>query len=1170
MARRRKLRKSTLRRRRLLFEQLETRWLLATVAWDWGGDGESWNDPRNWQSDTLPGADDEVELLGATVRHSAGDTRIKGVRGFGSTLNVVGGSLTTSGDSSIDKLSVSDASVVVEGQNAILRIFDELTLTGATLAATNGGLIVGIVNSTTYLGPANTIQADGAGIILSNIQGLSATPIEALTVEAINGGGVAFNDTTSLNSAGLIEITADGPNSSVRFPNLSRYDGSPNSELVLDANDGGFVQFRAATLSGTTTINSSANFGTGTSIVDLSGLETLTGLMESHATGNAFVDLSELKTFDSNADRSLLEVADGGGITLGPNLKTLTNVDLKFTRFGSLTTQHLESYRNGRVTTLAMDADFGNVTDVQGSSFTLLGGTVKLDKAANIDGASFDIRETSLALPAATSYSHADTAASLAVSGAGSVLDLRNVTVFDGGTSESDALVISATSGGMVDLSGVTSMTSNRMNMRVAAPNSRIDLSSLETLENGSVEAFDGSVVELPNLSNVLGSTSDFLSGLQAIFAWSGSRIELPRLSQIGVVGAPVRGRVLLQAFDAGSELNAHALETFIAESDAGRIGAFDGGVVHLPADRATRVEGVDVRFGEGGSINASQLLLGAGSKLVGNGTIKSDVVNAARLLPNSPAGGLGPGTLIIDGDYSQTDQGVVNIDLFGSSGSQHDHLTVTGSAELSGVLEVEFHDDFVPAVGDELMDIFTSETRNGNFIRGKGLYAGRGTGVAIEPVWSGGNLTLHAFAVPEFREHLVDDTLSNASSVATGDLNGDGTRDIVATAAQAGQLVWYAHDVRNSTFAKTVIDDTAVQPDNVEVADFNNDGDADLLLTDQSRILWWEQTPDGFTSEHVVNSSYAGFKRAVHANLNEDAYVDIVVAVSLANTVAWWANDGSGNFVEHVLDNSVDGVTGVTAEDLDTDGDIDVIAVGVREVVWWENDGSENFQKHVIDATIDRGQWVHLADLDGDGRLDILVAASGTGELLWYSQVAQREFSRQLLADDFVGAQWVGTGDFDRDGLLDVVATAHVSDEVAWWINRGGGFFVKVILNVESDGASIARVSDLDGDGDLDVVVPSVDAGTIQVWENPTVDRFTVIRMVPPTGGAVAEPPTYIEVEFSSPIDATTWTQDSMKLVASGLDSVVGTNDDVEITAERVEFFDNDRVVRFTPPTSP
>src|SRR5262245_16316284 len=66
--------------RKLVFEPLEERQLLAVVTWDGGGDGVSWGDALNWSGDAQPGLADDV-LINAggnvTITHATGTDSIK-------------------------------------------------------------------------------------------------------------------------------------------------------------------------------------------------------------------------------------------------------------------------------------------------------------------------------------------------------------------------------------------------------------------------------------------------------------------------------------------------------------------------------------------------------------------------------------------------------------------------------------------------------------------------------------------------------------------------------------------------------------------------------------------------------------------------------------------------------------------------------------------------------------------------------------------------------------------------------------------------------------------------------------------------------------------------------------------------------------------------------------
>ncbi len=84
--------------------------------------------------------------------------------------------------------------------------------------------------------------------------------------------------------------------------------------------------------------------------------------------------------------------------------------------------------------------------------------------------------------------------------------------------------------------------------------------------------------------------------------------------------------------------------------------------------------------------LNPGRLLRLEGGELNGSGTIIGDVNNSGG---NVNAGN-SPGTLAIDGDYTQTTGGTVLVEIAGSAPGQFDVLTVTGSASLAGTIVVD------------------------------------------------------------------------------------------------------------------------------------------------------------------------------------------------------------------------------------------------------------------------------------------------------------------------------------------------------------------------------------------------------------------------------------------------------------------------------------------------
>src|SRR5205823_14901955 len=78
------------------------------------------------------------------------------------------------------------------------------------------------------------------------------------------------------------------------------------------------------------------------------------------------------------------------------------------------------------------------------------------------------------------------------------------------------------------------------------------------------------------------------------------------------------------------------------------------------------------------------------GGNLNGTGTVIGPVVNAAQVQPGDTANSPADGVLTVQGDYTQTAAGALNVQIEGkAAGAQYDQLNVTGTASLDGALHV-------------------------------------------------------------------------------------------------------------------------------------------------------------------------------------------------------------------------------------------------------------------------------------------------------------------------------------------------------------------------------------------------------------------------------------------------------------------------------------------------
>jgi hypothetical protein len=127
-----------------------------------------------------------------------------------------------------------------------------------------------------------------------------------------------------------------------------------------------------------------------------------------------------------------------------------------------------------------------------------------------------------------------------------------------------------------------------------------------------------------------------------------------------------------------------------------------------------------------GGNLSVAQSFQLLGGVLAGNNSVIGSVTNNGGVV--SP--GLSPGKLTINGSYTQTTNGILQIELAGTvPGTTFDQLVVTGAAKLAGTLVVTLTNGFLPAI-NTTFTILTASSRSGVFANF--LYASNTTEIEL------------------------------------------------------------------------------------------------------------------------------------------------------------------------------------------------------------------------------------------------------------------------------------------------------------------------------------------------------------------------------------------------------------------------------------------------------
>lgn len=311
----------------------------------------------------------------------------------------------------------------------------------------------------------------------------------------------------------------------------------------------------------------------------------------------------------------------------------------------------------------------------------------------------------------------------------------------------------------------------------------------------------------------------------------------------------------------------------------------------------------------------------------------------------------------------------------------------------------------------------------------------------------------------------------NRATSVAAGDLNGDGHPDlVVANRCRSGNdcdtddtgEVSVLLGNGNGTFQAAVrYSSGGFSPTSVAIADVSHDGKPDLLIANHCQAL-----------ECVARNRGA-------------------VGVLLGN--------GNGTFQAPVSYDSGGGLaTSLAVGDLNGDGEVDVAVadrcviifdddscnspVGVVGVLLGNGDGTFQTAVYYLSGGHDAGS-VAIEDMNGDSHPDLVVTdirTAGRGHAGVMLNNGNGTFQDAILRVAGPEAGPVAAEDLNGDGIPDMAVVSVcqnnqcTSGKVSFLAGIGGGDFTGVVSGALSSGvlAGGLAMGDINGDGRPDVVV--------------------------------------------------------------------------------------------------
>ena len=721
----------------------------AEKHWDAGAGDGLWNSANNWSDNALPGSSDDVVIDqpgSVTVTHSTGTNTVSSVAS-NENFTLSGGTLEVNGDLSVTGafnfsggtlrnanvkttplLSVTNSPTFdgvtlgvdttlregVSGSGNQVTVLNGLTLDNVLLrlerTTTNNnsnGLDVGLNFSggTQSLGGTGTLELFSALVVANEVNDVRVRPTGGGTLTI--GSGIAVRNTTNSRLTTLGEaaggalilqgtVLAQSPGQTLWVTGST----ITNSGTLLAAAGTLDVSVTPTNFSGGTLTGGTWQATTGGTLrVSFGVVTNAAAVVIDGATSNIYQGPSgtvkTLAGFTTNTATGSLTLANGSVLVTTSDVSNAGTLNIDAT--GKLQT--------GLTGQVSLWSGEGNANDtVGGNNGTLQGATTfatgRLGQALMFAGGSDGVNLTETGLNGATITVEAWV--NLSQTQQSKIVAAKYAE--PGGVTRGWALGLSDVAANVVKF-----FTSTDANVRDT-------IYSTTTLANNTwyhiAGTFDGTTKRL------------YVNGvLESSQTWANPIGYTNTVSSLGYLRANGAQHFL------GLVDEASVYSRALSAAEIASLAS---------ADRVTQTAGT-TNLGSGGILHGGIEV--QGGSLVGAGTVRGDVVNASVVAP-----GNSPGCITVNGNYDQSSDGDLNIEIAGPTAcTGYDRLIVNGNVSLNGTLVLSVTPPFIPGVGHSFTIIENdgSDVVSGTFVglvEGATLTGGGGADFTISYVGGTGN----------------------------------------------------------------------------------------------------------------------------------------------------------------------------------------------------------------------------------------------------------------------------------------------------------------------------------------------------------------------------------------------------------------------------------------------
>ena len=327
--------------------------------------------------------------------------------------------------------------------------------------------------------------------------------------------------------------------------------------------------------------------------------------------------------------------------------------------------------------------------------------------------------------------------------------------------------------------------------------------------------------------------------------------------------------------------------------------------------------------------------------------------------------------------------------------------------------------------------------------------------------------------------------TGDNPVAVEIGDLDGDGRADILVVNENSHDVSVFRGEPGGG-FEPPVRLPSGSGPRAVAFADLDGDGRKDLLVangggSDISILMARDDGRFATQRRYAVGNNP---KDIASGDFNEDGHPDFAVSVSGTGKVEFRFGVGDGTFATNRSYSMTYALSSMSIGDLNGDGHLDVAGAAGGWVRTFLGDGAGHFTYGPAAAVADGVGAMAMGDFDGDGDTDVAAAGQGynqTGRVTILPWESAASFGAPLVSELGNGPYGAVAGDFNRDDRDDLAILGggrstspptFPNGEVVIQLGRGDGTF---LADPAGPGplsyASLLALEDINRDGIADIL---------------------------------------------------------------------------------------------------